>query len=188
MSDRSLTLEREFISDVEMFASALTASLSLPQALVLMSTRASVSWRAVFNYISEKVELVGLYAAVGMAKHEIKDHRFDLLLEVIAAETRFGNTNISSTLLNHAARLRRSLAVRVQVHEKIRAVKGVARIAIAAPWLVLLVICSRSESLEAFVSISGLSVLGFGAASCWLAWWIMSRLARLSQPTRTLAA
>lgn len=188
MSDAWMQLERDFVSDLEMLASALSASLSITQALALMSARASESWRESFKFVYEKTEQLGLQAAITLAKREIKDHRFDLLLELLGVEARFGSTNLQTVLSNQAQRLRKSFAVRILAHEKIQAVKGVARIAISAPWLVLLVISSKPENLDAFMSLSGFGVLFMGFASCALAWMLMSRMARLPEPRRVLSS
>ncbi len=61
-----------------------------------------------------------------------------------------------------------------------------ARLAVAAPWLVLLLLGTQSETLRAYDSASGSLLLGIGAAVCVLAYRIMLKIGRLPEDQRVL--
>ena len=56
----------------------------------------------------------------------------------------------------------------------------------AAPWVVLALLCTRPESVAAYDSRAGAVVLAFGAISSVLAYRLMMRLGRLPEEARVL--
>jgi hypothetical protein len=61
-----------------------------------------------------------------------------------------------------------------------------ARLAVAAPWLVLLVMSLQSEVIRRYASPAGVVVLTLGAALCAVAYWSMMRIGRLPVERRIL--
>jgi tight adherence protein B len=62
-----------------------------------------------------------------------------------------------------------------------------ARLAVAAPWAVLLAMSSQPDAVHAFASADGALVLGAGAAACVVAFRVMLRIGRLPGERRVLA-
>jgi tight adherence protein B len=62
-----------------------------------------------------------------------------------------------------------------------------ARLAVAAPWLVLLLMCSQSEVIGRYSSPAGVILLGFGASACLVAYRLMMRIGRLPTEKRILS-
>ena len=61
-----------------------------------------------------------------------------------------------------------------------------ARLAVAAPWAVLLLLGTRSDTLHAYDSGGGTLLLAIGAAVCVIAYRLMLRIGRLPQDRRVL--
>jgi len=61
-----------------------------------------------------------------------------------------------------------------------------ARLAVAAPWLVLALLATRGESVAAYAQPAGVAVLAIGAASTVLAYRLMVRIGRLPEEARVL--
>ena len=61
-----------------------------------------------------------------------------------------------------------------------------ARMAVAAPWVVLLLLATRPEAADAYDSPLGVVVLAVGAASSALAYWLMMRIGRLPEEQRVM--
>ena len=61
-----------------------------------------------------------------------------------------------------------------------------ARLAVAAPWLVLLLLGSQSSTLRSYDSSGGVLLLGIGGGICVLAYRIMLRIGRLPEEPRVL--
>ena len=61
-----------------------------------------------------------------------------------------------------------------------------ARLAVGAPWLVLLLLGSQSSMVRAYNAPGGALLLAIGAAVCGLAYRIMVRIGRLPEDRRVL--
>ena len=61
-----------------------------------------------------------------------------------------------------------------------------ARLAVAAPWAVLLLLATQSTTLDAYDSPVGTAILLVGGAVCVLAYRIMLRIGRLPEDLRVL--
>jgi tight adherence protein B len=61
-----------------------------------------------------------------------------------------------------------------------------ARLAVAAPWLVLALLATRPEAVMAYNSAVGAGVLGTGAGLSLLAYRLMLRIGRLPEEERVL--
>ncbi len=62
-----------------------------------------------------------------------------------------------------------------------------ARLAVAAPWLVLLFMSFRPEVIGQYASPGGAAVLGLGAVLCVVAYALMMRIGRLPNERRILS-
>lgn len=186
MSRQAAQAELDWAADLETLTSAVSAGLSEVQALNLVASRSSRTWSSVFNQLAHDAEHHGLEIATANVKSAAADCKVDLLCEILLASNRFGSPNLHKLLQNQASRYRHSAAVHQGAIEKIRAVLMVARIASAAPWLLLVMLCSRSENQSAFLSANGLAVLVGGAALTAAAMAIMLKIARIPKPQRVL--
>ena len=62
-----------------------------------------------------------------------------------------------------------------------------ARLAVAAPWLVLLFMTLQSDVIRRYASPAGTVVLACGAAACLVAYRLMMRIGRLPTERRILS-
>ena len=83
----------------------------------------------------------------------------------------------------HAQRNRAAGSKRVTYCRVVNA----ARLAVAAPWIVLLLLGTQSATLTAYDSPGGGLLLGIGAAVCFGAYRMMLAIGRLSPERRVLA-
>jgi tight adherence protein B len=65
-------------------------------------------------------------------------------------------------------------------------VVNAARLAVAAPWAVLLLLGSQSATLQAYDSPGGSLLLAIGAAVCAVAYRLMLHIGRLPEEQRVL--
>ena len=61
-----------------------------------------------------------------------------------------------------------------------------ARLALCAPWIVLALMATRGESLQAYQSSTGVAVLAIGAAVSLVAYRVMRRLGQLPDEERVM--
>jgi len=62
-----------------------------------------------------------------------------------------------------------------------------ARLAVAAPWLVLLLLCFQRDVIGRYASTAGVVVLAGGALLCLVAYRLMVRIGRLPVERRILS-
>ena len=61
-----------------------------------------------------------------------------------------------------------------------------ARLAIAAPWIVLLLLSTRPEAASAYQTSAGVAVLVACAGACVLAYYLMTKIGRLPDEVRVM--
>jgi tight adherence protein B len=83
--------------------------------------------------------------------------------------------------------LREDLAIRKEIVARQSWTLVAARVAAAAPWLVLLLVASRPQGARAFDSVTGIAVLIGGAIATVVGYRLMLRIGRLPDEPRVLA-
>jgi tight adherence protein B len=182
-------MDLDWAADIELLASALESGLLVADAISLLSTRASASWRAHFSQISNQLERDStLQITLTEFKHLASDARFDFLIELLLAHSHFGGKGLVDALNRVAQDHRNRATVRDDITSRIAAIVSVARLGAVAPWVMLGLLCTRSENLTAFASGMGLGVLALGAAVCGLAMVMIGKLSRLPSFSRGIGA
>jgi tight adherence protein B len=82
--------------------------------------------------------------------------------------------------------LREDLAVRNEIVARQSWTLVAARVAAAAPWLVLVLVASRPQGARAYDSLTGLFVLAGGAVATLVGYRLMVALGRLPEEPRVL--
>ena len=82
--------------------------------------------------------------------------------------------------------LRSDARTRAELETRQGWVVNAARLAVAAPWIVLLLLGTQSATLQAYNSTGGVVLLAAGAAVCVVAYRIMLRIGMLPQERRVL--
>ena len=189
MPSKQARLDLDWAADLELLASALESGLLVPSCLHLLSTRASDSWRNHFEYVAKKLESEStLHVALTEFKIQASDSRFDFLIELLLAHVQFGGRGLVDAL-NRAAQDHRNRAnVRDDVASRLSAIVSVARLGAASPWVMLALLCTRSENLLSYTTGFGPSILVFGVLVCVVAMIMINRMSRLPNYSRGLGA
>ncbi len=112
----------------------------------------------------------------------------DLLVETLRVAHQSGGRSSLEVLRELADQVRRDTNTRRDVAAKQSWVHVAARVGVAAPWIVLLMLSFRPEAVVAYNSPAGLAVLIVGLAMSVCAYWAMLALGRISQPERMFSA
>jgi tight adherence protein B len=97
-----------------------------------------------------------------------------------------GGRGYLAALRNQSAQLRNENAVWAEIQAKQNWVLSTAKLAILAPWLVLVLLGFRRETAEAFETETGLAVLVVGLVASLLAFKLIKALGKLPSRKRTL--
>lgn len=189
MASKQSRLDLDWAADLELLASALESGLLLPSAFSLLSERASKTWRGHFQNIASALENESsIQLSLTQFKAQAADPRFDFLLELLMSHSQFGGNKLVASLLRSAQEHRARATARDEVAGRISAIVSVARLGALAPWLMVALLCTRAENLDAYVTGFGPAVLALGAAICLLALGLIHRLSRLPEYKRGVAA
>jgi tight adherence protein B len=95
-----------------------------------------------------------------------------------------GGNELTTVLRNLAAYLRQDAAIRSEVEARQSWIVNAARLGVAAPWIVLLLLSTRPEAAQAYNSPSGTVVILVGLALSVVAYRIMLGIGRLPDERR----
>ncbi|MBX3194574.1 MAG: type II secretion system F family protein [Microbacteriaceae bacterium] len=173
---------------VDHLVSAIRSGRSLGDAVAGLAEVGPAELRTAFADLGRAVESTGLLdPAFDDLKRRLGDPVADRIVETLRLAREVGGTELPSVLRALAAALRQDAAVRSEVEARQSWVVNAARLGVAAPWVVLLLLSARSEAAAAYNSPAGLALLGVGAVVSVVAYRIMVALGRLPDERRWFA-
>jgi tight adherence protein B len=173
---------------VDNLASAVRAGMSLPEALTALGHRGPEPLREPFVAFGVDYQVTGRFAeSLDLLKLRLADPVGDRVVEGLRIAREVGGGELGSLLRNLSGFLREDARTRSELESRQAWTVAGARLAVAAPWLVLLMLCFQREVIARYSSPTGVVVLGGGAALCLVAYRIMVRIGRLPDEQRVLA-
>jgi tight adherence protein B len=127
-------------------------------------------------------------SALAQLKDEVADPVADRIIEALRMAHEVGGRELPSVLHSLQASVRADIAVREDALAKQSWIRAASRLGVAAPWLVLVVLSGRQETIDAYDSPAGIAIIVGGALLSALAYRMMSRLGRLPVDQRWFAS
>ncbi|MEE6282685.1 type II secretion system F family protein [Georgenia sp. MJ170] len=172
---------------VDDLVSAIRAGMSLPEAVISLSERGPAEVRADFQRFADDYRVTGRFAeALDRLKARLADPVADRIIEALRITREVGGSDLVRLLRTLAQLLREDLRTRGELEARQSWTVNGARLATAAPWVVLILLSGRAETAAAFNSALGVLVLATGAVVSGVAYGLMVRLGRLPEETRVL--
>jgi tight adherence protein B len=184
-----LTAERNAIWPelVDDLASAVRAGLALPEAVAALAEKAPEPLRSHFRFFAEGHRATGSFSScLDRLADDLADPVADRVVEALRMARDVGGTDLGRLLRTLSAFLREDQRVRAELATRQGWTVNAARLALAAPWVVLLLLSSQSSTVSAYNSAEGVLVLAVGGAVSGLAYLLMRRIARLPEEARVL--
>ena len=125
-----------------------------------------------------------LYLA--MRSERLADPVGDRLVESLRIAREVGGSDLGSLLRTLSTFLREDARTRSELETRQSWTVNAARLAVAAPWIVLALLSTRPESVQAYNTTTGVLVLAVGAAATVIAYRVMVRIGRLPEEERVL--
>ena len=173
---------------IDQLVSAVRSGLGLPESVAALAASGPVSTRAAFDEFERTYRVTGSFSlAVDALKAQLADPVADPILETLRMAREVGGTELTSVLRALGANLRQESAIRSEVAARQSWVVNAARLGVAAPWVVLVLLATRPEAAEAYNSPSGVLLVVGGLAVSVVAYWLMMRLGRLPDERRWFA-
>ncbi|MGH9252587.1 MAG: type II secretion system F family protein, partial [Acidimicrobiales bacterium] len=172
---------------VDNLASAVRAGLSLPEALTQLGVRGPEPLRRPFLRFGEDYRASGrFHECLDLLKERLADPTGDRICESLRIAREVGGSDLGRLLRTLSSFLRDDARTRAELETRQSWVVNSARLAVAAPWILLGLLSVRTESIRAFNAPSGWVVLAVGGALCLVAYRLMLRLGRLPVEGRVL--
>ncbi|GAB3682567.1 hypothetical protein GCM10028814_19880 [Angustibacter aerolatus] len=172
---------------VDDLVSAARAGLSLPEALSQLALRGPLPLRPAFAAFARDYRASGRFdTALDALKDRLADPVADRIVEALRIAREVGGTDLGRLLRTLAEFLRDEAATRSELEARQSWTVNAARLAVAAPWVVLLLLSTRPEAVSAYARPSGALVLVTGAALTTAAYRAMLRIGRLPDEQRVL--
>lgn len=182
-------LLRELWPDVvDNLASAVRAGLSLPEALTQVGVRGPESLRPAFQRFGEDYRATGSFGpCLDRLTASLADPVADRVCETLRMAREVGGSDVGSVLRTLSAFLREDNRTRAELETRQGWTVNAARLALASPWAVLVLLASGSSAVvDAYNSPTGAVVLLGGGAVSLLAYRVMLGVGRLPDEPRVL--
>lgn len=172
---------------VDNLGSAVRAGMSLPEAISALAVRGPEPLRAAFGRFSIAYRASGRFGqCLDAVKADLADPVGDRVCETLRVAREVGGSDLGTVLRALSELLRADARTRSELETRQGWIVNAARLAVAAPWIVLLLLGTQSATLQAYNTAGGSVVLIIGAAVCFAAYRIMLRIGRLPVEARVL--
>jgi tight adherence protein B len=192
ISGRARRRQREFAEvwpeAIDNLASAVRAGLSLPDALAGLAVRGPEPLREAFAGFALDYQVTGRFSdCLDRLKVSLADPVGDRVVEGLRIAREVGGGELGRLLRHLSGYLRDEQRTRSELEARQAWAVNGARLAVAAPWLVLLAMSSQPDVIGRYRSSAGVVVLAIGAALCVGAYRMMMRIGRLPTERRILS-
>ncbi|MDP9820436.1 type II secretion system F family protein [Nocardioides massiliensis] len=173
---------------VDNLSSAVRAGMSLPDALAGLADRGPEALRPAFADFAADYQLTGRFSeCLDRLKERLSDPVGDRVIESLRLAREVGGSDLGRLLRTLSAYLREDARTRSELEARQAWAVNGARLAVAAPWLVLLLLSFQREVVARYASPAGVVVLIGGGVACVTAYRLMLRVGRLPEERRVLA-
>ena len=184
---RRVALRELWPDAVDDLASAIRAGMSLPEAVGSLAERGPEQLRGAFAEFAEDYSATGRFIdALDRLKARLADPVADRLIESLRLTREVGGTDLGRLLRTLSQFLRQDLRARGELEARQSWTVNGARLAAAAPWLILAMLSTRPQTVEAFNTAVGALVLLIGGVASVGAYLVMVRLGRLPEDERVM--
>jgi tight adherence protein B len=188
---RARRRQREFAQvwpeAVDNLASGIRAGLALPEALAGLAVRGPEPLREPFAAFALDYQASGRFTdSLDRLKERLADPVGDRVIEALRVAREVGGGDLGRLLRSLSSFLREDARTRSELESRQAWTVNGARLAVAAPWLVLLMLSFEREVIARYATGTGVLVLLGGAVMCAAAYWLMMRIGRLPVERRIL--
>jgi tight adherence protein B len=189
---RAVRLRREaqaaWPDAVDALVSGIRAGMSLPEALGSLAERGPASLAGAFGWFAAEYRATGSFAdALDGLERRMADPVADRVVASLRIAREVGGCDIGIVLRTLSGMLREEARMRGEIAGRQSWTVSAARMAVAAPWITLALLCTRPEAGHAYRSAAGAGVLLAAAAISAVAYRLMMRIGRLPAEQRLVS-
>ncbi|MEP6479423.1 MAG: type II secretion system F family protein [Rhodoglobus sp.] len=170
---------------VDHLVSAVRSGLALPDSVVTLAHTGPPSTREAFTAFESEYRMTGNFSVcLDSLKERLADATADRILETLRMSREVGGSELTQVLRNLAAYLRQESAVRSELEARQSWLVNAARLGVAAPWIVLLLLATRPEAAAAYNTSAGAVLIVAGLGVTIVAYRVMLGLGALPEERR----
>lgn len=186
-AQRTVELREVWPEAVDNLASGVRAGLSLPEALTQLGVRGPEQLRPAFRRFGEDYRATGRFAeSLDRLKANLADPVGDRVVEALRMAREVGGTDLGRLLRTLSTFLREDARTRAELQTRQGWTVNAARLALSAPWILLLLLSTQPSAVAAYNQPAGAFVLLVGGGVSFVAYRIMLRIAKLPNERRVL--
>lgn len=185
---RRKTFREEWPDAFASLISAIRAGMSLPEACTSLATRGPAHLKDGFTSFASSYRSSGnLETSLARLREELSDPIADRVAVALLLANEVGGTDLIRILKATATFVREDLRTRKEIEARWSWTVTAARVAAAAPWIVLALMATRPEAATAYNTTVGLIVIAGGALATFVGYRLMLRAGRLPEEPRLQA-
>ncbi|WP_207453328.1 type II secretion system F family protein [Herbiconiux sp. SYSU D00978] len=170
---------------VDHLVAGVRSGQALPDALSALAVNGPEAMRAEFALFERDWRITGDFGlAIDALKARLADPVADRLLETLRMSREVGGSELPGVLRALAGYLRADGALRAEVEARQGWVVNAARLGVAAPWIVLVLLATRPEAAAAYNSAGGVALILVGLVLSVVAYRLMLGIGRLPEEQR----
>lgn len=184
-SQRQRALRQSWPEAVDALVSGVRAGMSLPEAVADLSRHGPAPLRGPSAQFAAEYRATGSFgAALDVLERRLADPVADRVIASLRIARDVGGTDLGVVLRTLSALLREDARTRGEIEARQSWTISAARLAVAAPWITLALLCTRPEAAAAYGTPAGALVLVLAAALSVVAYRVMIRIGRLPTAPR----
>ncbi len=185
---RERALRTAWPDAIDGLVSGVRAGLSLPEAVLTLADRGPMALRPSLGSFEREYRATGVFAsALTMLQEDLRDPVADRVIAALRIARDIGGTDLGTALRTVSALLREDARTRGEIEARQSWTVNAARLAVAAPWITLVLLCTRPEAARAYSSATGAIILLIAAAVSFIAYRTMLAIGRLPTEERVIA-
>lgn len=192
VAGRARTRQRELSEvwpdAVDNLASAVRAGMSLAEAVGALGERGPEPLRPPFQAFAREYQASGRFNdCLDRLKERLADPVGDRVVEGLRVAREVGGGDLGRLLRSLSGHLRDDARTRSELEARQSWAVNGARLAVSAPWLVLLMMSFQRDVITRYASPAGVVVLSVGSGLCLVAYRAMLRIGRLPTERRVMS-
>ncbi|MDO5720431.1 MAG: type II secretion system F family protein [Actinomycetaceae bacterium] len=167
---------------VDSLLASVRAGITLPEAVLQLAVSGPEITRPQFALFAREYRAKGRFSeALNAAQYEFLDATADQLFEALRLAREVGGNELGNLLRDLSTVMREDARIRGEIMARQSWTVNAARIAVAAPWIILVLISTRTDAARAYSTGTGMLILATGGFLCIVAYWLMQRIGQLEE-------
>ncbi|MFM6971721.1 MAG: type II secretion system F family protein [Rhodoluna sp.] len=170
---------------VDSIHSAVASGLNLVEAFEELGRHGPFKVRSQFATLSLRLEAgCSIEEAIDQLKESFGELHADRLCELLRLVSTSGADSLGTALRMQSIQLRKDIAMFSEIESKQGWVSGTAKLAVAAPWVIVAMLSMRPENAAIYNSLQGATVMLIGFVVCVFAYRLVHFFGNLPMQSR----